>query len=210
MKAALAGYLKGMVRHWWALIIGGALGLYGAFKEIGLEIPDAPRWFLWPLSTLSFIVASFLAYRDVWSELRSHDKPLPDMPLREAVAHVTGVDLKLEPGNIALVGNCFHDLQQKAAIGTIAIFGRQECMDGDERGYPLVPILSDCWNKNRLDLMYYLQKPRGRTDPTRDAIWWSDIHLNRAQILREWPPPRRSCAQDLRSILRAWVAKFHR
>lgn len=194
MLQDLATYTWAVTKHWFGAVVGFGAGVLGVLQAFSIVPPVVPQTFLWLACGLGILFAQFQAFRDVSMALSSYTQiPQPDISLADAIELLC--DPLPSPATDEYFQRCIHlidELGQKAALGRIAIFGRQET-DPDDRRRPLVPLGSDLWNSIGIDHAYITQ---GVSRTQRIAfpgpgIVWEDIHLCRSQLIREWPHARR-------------------
>jgi hypothetical protein len=195
---ALGEYATKIARVWYALLFGIVFGLVGAAKEMGaLSQVPIPAWVWWLLALVTFMLANFHVFLDMVRERESYIHPLPDMPLREAVAYRIG-DYDFG-GNIAKTGAALVDIQEAAHLGRVVTWGRRYGWSGR----PLGEIPKEAWEDHHIDPLEFLSDSSPRLEQavgTRNTqTWYLDIHLNREQVERLWPRSRRGPRVSLRS-----------
>lgn len=69
MDIAILDYLKGLARWWWVLAAGGVAAVVSAVDFFSEEF-DIPVGWAWTALGIAFVVANYLAYRDLWLKVR--------------------------------------------------------------------------------------------------------------------------------------------
>jgi hypothetical protein len=87
MDAAILDYLKGLARWWWVLAVGGVAAAVSAF-DFFIENLDIPVGCAWTALGVAFVVANYLAYRDLWLKVRGAATVMLQRLSREAAGLV--------------------------------------------------------------------------------------------------------------------------
>jgi hypothetical protein len=89
------------------------------------------------------------------------------------------------------VGSLFTQIRDKAVLGQITVWGRENCPVG-QKHTPRTPIPADHWKIAQIDLEDYLSDPEryvGCTAPIKSAFnrtYFSDLYLSARQIRGAW------------------------
>ena len=105
---------------------------------------------------------------------------------------------------LGAVGALFSDIRQRAVLGTIQVWGRENCPIG-QRHTPITLIPEAHWKVAQIDAVEFLsdaETRRSRTEATRftDQTYYSDLHLNHRQIDEAWPQTFVPLAAALRAL----------
>jgi hypothetical protein len=168
------------------------VGVAGAQQALPIERYSA----LWTVATWGgFGGAAVALCAGSWLYFSQLHHPHPDLALRAFVDGWLGNEHWAEDPDATLKAThqAFTELQQKARLGSITVWGRKNCLFGDT--VPLSVIPPDFWDRNTLDYLHLLSgadDSRGRTESLgRGGDSYSDIYLNQAEAKRTWPKPRR-------------------
>lgn len=93
MKAAILDYLKGLTRWWWVLVIGGVAAVA---STVDFFIPnlDIPVGWAWTALAVTFVVANYLAYRDLWLKVRGAATVMLQRLRREATGLIPLIEFQ--------------------------------------------------------------------------------------------------------------------
>jgi hypothetical protein len=127
---------------------------------------------------------------------------LPDTPLGKFVddqlVSINEIDY------LEAVGALFSDIRQRAVLGTIQVWGRENCPIG-QRHTPITLIPEAHWKVAQIDVEEFLsdaETRRSRTEASRlvDRTYYSDLHLNHRQIEEAWPQTFVPLGEALREL----------
>lgn len=156
---------------------------------------------LLPYGAWLLILAALIAGASVEYAHRKHPPqghgPAPIeprlIPMQEVIARVIGRHEELSGAQLSALHRLGFEIQERAALGDIRVFGRLQCPEGQEGNYPRIQIQQQAWIQGLHFDVFGLLRPKGELVPSegkQHGNWYRDIYLLADEVERTWPADR--------------------